>query len=132
MALGDIRKDIEEHFIARWTIIGAGTGYAIHNTGARNATKTLPYIVLHIIPGASINIGLNENPTRTGTVSAMVFIDRVGGDGVAWNIAELIKQVFENQRIGNIRMFETSVYDRGAGEGKEYIYEVTTTYEVEI
>lgn len=131
MALGEIRQLIENRINSQWPAIGAiSIPLRFNGVDPINAGD-VETCVVYIVQGPSVNIGLNEAPTRTGTVSVMCYFEKGKGTKRGYELADYVKQVFENQRIGVMRMFETSVYDRGVS-GNMHVFEATTNYEAEI
>lgn len=128
--LSEIRQLIENHFRSEWDPLLNNIPIDYENSFT---TRSPPFIRLHIIPGASENIGLNEPPMRTGVVSVMIFIEGNTGTGQAWSIGDSIRVILENRRVGKVRLLENSLFDLGQIEGEStHVFESVTIYETEI
>ena len=131
MPLDNVRAAIENLFQANWNLADAEVDWS----GFKRDDVDLPFVRLHVQPGASINQSISPGDscvTRTGNIAVMIFIAADIGLGPAWQLADKAKDIFENKRVGALRTFETNVYDRGkTDKGSAYMFEASTYYEME-
>ena len=130
--LDNIRQGLELYFIDNWLVADAAISWESGALEAINIKNSLPIVRVVIQPGLSTNTGQQGCTLRTGFISVFIYTKEADGAGIAWRLADKVKEVLENKRINNTVTFETSVYDRGEiiNTGIR-IFEASTSYEAE-
>lgn len=113
MSFNAIRQAVEDQFIAIWT----GTPLDQVNYGGNlnfTPTPNVPWIRLQVVSQVTNNAEIGTNFVRNeGLINAGIFVPVDSGESLAFDLADQVAQVYQNQDFNGIYCLATNMIRLG-------------------
>lgn len=124
---------IYERFQALWPTLQPTVPYTFENQGELNShSKDKPWVRLTVLQGNSsqVEMGNKRRWRRPGVVEIQIFLPTGDGTGMATELADTVRDIYEGSTISGV-LFRATSLGPGTVDGPWRQYNVTTPFQAD-
>jgi hypothetical protein len=123
---------IRSRFETQWTALRPAVTAIFDNVGDTAKPEDEAWIRLVVLPGNSgqVEFGMTRRWRRAGVVSVQIFVPAASGTGLAMELGDTVKTIFEGLTVSGL-IFRATSLNRVGLDGPWLQYNANTPYQAD-